>query len=72
MNKIKKYLKMVFPRVGIFTNGPYTIKGIMAFGKIYGRVVESYYPMVYDIGKFVILPEYRFIEDDDPQFFKID
>ena len=61
---------MSVPKFGTFTNGPYRIKGIRVFGNLCGKVVESYYPMVYDIGEFVILPEYTLIEHDDLQLNK--
>lgn len=71
MKKIKKYFKMIFPRIGLFTNGPYVVKGVKVFGRIYGRIKESYYPMVHDIGSFVIFPEYHLEEDEDPQFLEM-
>jgi hypothetical protein len=69
MKKVKKYIKMLIPRFGTFTNGAYKIKGIMFLGSLYGKVVESYYPMVYEVGEFVSLPEYHLSGDDEPQFY---
>ena len=54
---------MLIPRFGTFTNGAYKIKGIMFLGSLYGKVVESYYPMVYEVGEFVSLPEYHLSGD---------
>lgn len=65
-----KKLKKLIPRFGTFTNGPYRIKGIMFYGKLYGKVIESYYPMVHDVGEYISVPEYHLPEDEFPQFFR--
>ena len=69
MKKLWKYIKMVIPRFGTFTNGPYEIRGIMFLGQLNGKVVKSHYPMVYDVGEFVSVPEYHLPNDDEPQFY---
>lgn len=70
MKKVKNFLGMSVPKFGTFTNGPYRIKGVRIFGNMIGWIVESYYPMVYDIGKFVVLPEYNSLDHDDFQYHK--
>jgi hypothetical protein len=68
---MKKKFKMIIPRFGTFTNGPYKVKGVMFLGKLYGKVLESYYPMVHDIGSFVVMSEYRLPDDEDPVFYRL-
>lgn len=54
--------------IGIYTNGAYDILGIVILKKLYGIVIKTNYPSVYEKYKFVELPMYHLPTDKKPQF----
>lgn len=56
--------------IGVYTNGPYDILGIVISNKLFGIVTKTNYPSVYKKYKFVELPMYHLPKDKKPQFVK--
>jgi hypothetical protein len=67
---ISRYLKMVIPSFGKFTNGMYDIVGVMWFGRLYGRCTKSRWNSVMNVGDWKNIPQYHLRSDTKPQFFK--
>ena len=65
-----KYVKMIFPNVGKFTNGDYDIVGILWFGRVLGICTRSRWNSVMNVGDLKNLPQYHLKKDDIPQFYK--
>jgi hypothetical protein len=70
MGKILRYLKMLFPRFGIYTNTYYNINGIIWFGRLIGICNKSKHCHVFGIGEFVNTRQYHLRSDSKPQFTK--
>lgn len=68
---IYRYIKMMKPRFGKFSNGDYDILGICVFGLILGRCVYSRWNSVMNVGDFVKLKEYDTTTDTIPQYVKL-
>jgi hypothetical protein len=67
---IRRYLKMVLPSFGKFTNGMYDIVGVMWLGRLYGRCTKSRWNSVMNVGDWKNLPQYHLRSDTKAQFFK--
>jgi hypothetical protein len=65
-----KYIKMVIPKFGKFTNGKYDIVGVIWLGSVVGKCTYSYYEHLIHVGKWVELPEYHLNSDIAPQFYR--
>ena len=66
-----KYIKMLIPHLGKFTNGDYDICGIMWFGRLMGKCTKSRWNSVMNVGDWKNLPQYHLKDDINPQFIKI-
>lgn len=64
-----KYLKMIFPKIGIITNGAYDFIGIIWFGRMYGKCIKTNYANIIEVGEYKNLPEYYLKSDLKPQFY---
>jgi hypothetical protein len=65
-----KYVKMVIPKIGTFTNGNYDIKGVMLLGRLIGYCTYSRYDYVMCVGEYKNLPKYHLKNDLKSQFIK--
>ena len=66
-----KYLKMIIPKFGKFSNGYYDIVGIMWLGRLIGKCTYSAYKYVMEVGDWKDLPQYHLKKDRIPQFYRV-
>lgn len=60
----------LLPRFGTFTNGTYVILGCIIFKRVIGKIINSDYPHLNEIGDWVNWPEYSNKKDKKPHFIK--
>ena len=65
------YISMIMPKFGKFSNGYYDIVGIIWFGRLIGKCVESRWNSVMNVGDWKNLPQYHLKSDIIPQFLKL-
>lgn len=68
---IFRYIKMIIPKVGKFSNGDFDIIGLCIFGLIVGRCVYSRWNSVMNIGDYKRVKEYVITTDIIPQYVKM-
>ena len=67
---ISRYLKMVIPSFGKFSNDNYDIVGVMWLGRLIGKCTRSRWDSVMNVGDWKDLPQYHLRTDMIQQFFK--
>ena len=65
-----KYISMIIPRYGLFTNNAYDIVGIMWLGTLTGLCTYSKYPNIKQKDEYLVVKEYHLSSDIKPQFVK--